>query len=72
MTPADSSHLSFLSEVYLLMTGGQKSLGLEESNSIDKIRDEENLTENFSLLKIKANNEDLKAHEEYLKKIKLD
>ncbi len=61
-----------LSEVYLLMTGGQKSLGLEESNSIDKIRDEENLTENFSLLKIKANNEDLKAHEEYLKKIKLD
>ncbi len=61
-----------LSEVYLLMTGGQKSLGLEESNSIDKIRDEEDLTENFSLLKIKANNEDLKAHEEYLKKIKLD
>tara|TARA_B100000945_G_scaffold319645_1_gene327335 strand:+ start:10621 stop:11286 length:666 start_codon:yes stop_codon:yes gene_type:complete len=59
-----------LSEVYLLMTGGQKSLGLEESRSVDKMTDEEGLGENYTLLEIKANNEDIKLHEEYLKKIR--
>lgn len=61
-----------LSEVYLLMTGGQKSLGLEESRSVDKMTDEEGLGENYTLLEIKANKEDIKLHEEYLKKIRVN
>ncbi len=62
-----------LADVYLAMTGGQRDLGLDENSSKEfKSRSSNDVSNNFNLVKIKASEDDLNQHQNYLNSLKID
>ncbi len=62
-----------LADVYLAMTGGQRDLGFDENSSKEfQSRFSNNVSNDFNLVKIKASEDDLNQHQNYLNSLKID
>ena len=62
-----------LADVYLAMTGGQRDLGFDENSSIEfQSRFSNDVSNDFNLVKIKASEDDLNQHQNYLNSLKKD
>jgi DNA polymerase-3 subunit epsilon len=61
-----------LADVYLAMTGGQRDLGFDENSSKEFQSRFSNDSNNFNLIKIKASEDDINQHQNYLNSIKID
>ena len=62
-----------LADVYLAMTGGQRDLGFDENSSKEfQSRFSNDVSNDFNLVKIKASEDDLNQHQNYLNSLKID
>lgn len=62
-----------LADVYLAMTGGQRDLGFDDNSSKEfQSRFSNNVSNDFSLVKIKASESDVNQHQNYLNSLKID
>ncbi len=62
-----------LADVYLAMTGGQRDLGFDENSSKEfQSRFSNDDSNNFNLVKIKASEDDINQHQNYLNSLKID
>ena len=62
-----------LADVYLAMTGGQRDLGFDENSSKEfQSRLSNEVSNDFNLVKIKASEDDLNQHQNYLNSLKID
>ena len=62
-----------LADVYLAMTGGQRNLGFDENSSKEfQSRFSNDDSNNFNLIKIKASEDDINQHQNYLNSLKID
>ena len=62
-----------LADVYLAMTGGQRDLGFDENSSKEfQSRFSNDVSNDFNLVKIKASEDDLNKHQNYLNSLKID
>ena len=62
-----------LADVYLAMTGGQRDLGFDENSSKEfQSRFSNDDSNNFNLIKIKASEDDINQHQNYLNSLKID
>ena len=62
-----------LADVYLAMTGGQRDLGFDENSSKEfQSRFSNDFSNDFNLVKIKASEDDLNQHQNYLNSLKID
>ena len=62
-----------LADVYLAMTGGQRDLGFDENSSKEfQSRFSDDVSNDFNLVKIKASEDDLNQHQNYLNSLKID
>ena len=62
-----------LADVYLAMTGGQRDLGFDENSSKKfQSRFSNDDSNNFNLIKIKASEDDINQHQNYLNSLKID
>ena len=62
-----------LADVYLAMTGGQRDLGFDENSSKEfQSRFTNDVSNDFNLVKIKASEDDLNQHQNYLNSLKID
>ena len=62
-----------LADVYLAMTGGQRDLGFDENSSKEfQSRFSNDVSNDFNLVKIKASEDDLNQHKNYLNSLKID
>ena len=62
-----------LADVYLAMTGGQRDLGFDENSSKEfQSRFSNDDSNNFNLVKIKASEDDINQHHNYLNSLKID
>lgn len=62
-----------LADVYLAMTGGQRDLGFDENSSKEfQSRFANDVSNDFNLVKIKASEDDLNQHQNYLNSLKID
>ena len=62
-----------LADVYLAMTGGQRDLGFDENSSKEfQSRFSNDVSNDFNLVKIKASEDDLNHHQNYLNSLKID
>ena len=62
-----------LADVYLAMTGGQRDLGFDENSSKEfQSRFSKDVSNDFNLVKIKASEDDLNQHQNYLNSLKID
>lgn len=62
-----------LADVYLAMTGGQRDLGFDEKSSKEfQSRFSNDDSNNFNLVKIKASEDDINQHQNYLNSLKID
>ena len=62
-----------LADVYLAMTGGQRDLGFDENSSKEfQSRFSNDVSNDFNIVKIKASEDDLNQHQNYLNSLKID
>ena len=62
-----------LADVYLAMTGGQRDLGFDENSSKEfQSRFTNDVSNDLNLVKIKASEDDLNQHQNYLNSLKID
>ena len=62
-----------LADVYLAMTGGQRDLGFDENSSKEfQSRFSNDVSNDLNLVKIKASEDDLNQHQNYLNSLKID
>ena len=62
-----------LADVYLAMTGGQRDLGFDENSSKEfQSRFSNDVSNDLNLVKIKASEDDLNQHQNYLNSLKKD
>ena len=62
-----------LADVYLAMTGGQRDLGFDENSSKEfQSRFSNDVSNDFNLVEIKASEDDLNQHQNYLNSLKID
>ena len=62
-----------LADVYLAMTGGQRDLGFDENSSKEfQSRFTNDVSNDLNLVKIKASEDDLNQHQNYLNSLKKD
>ena len=62
-----------LADVYLAMTGGQRDLGFDENSSKEfQSRFSNDVLNDLNLVKIKASEDDLNQHQNYLNSLKID
>ncbi len=62
-----------LADVYLAMTGGQRDLGFDDNSSKEfQSRFSNDVSNDFNLVKIKASDNDVNQHQNYLNSLKID
>ena len=62
-----------LADVYLAMTGGQRDLGFDENSSKEfQSRFSDDASKDFNLVEIKASEDDVNQHLNYLNSLKID
>ena len=62
-----------LADVYLAMTGGQRDLGFDDNSSKEfQSRFSDDISNDFNLVKIKASEDEVNQHQNYLNSLKID